>query len=228
VTANSTERPLPGQEPLPREFISRHQQARIVAALARETAEKGYRAVTVADIVKRAKVSRKTFYENFASKEKCFLAAQEEAMATALERVVTASGTFKDWPQQVRAGLTAFLDYVAEEPTLARTCLVEALSAGPAAVKYHEESQQAFVSLFRLGRNVSPETAELPDALEEATVGGVFWIVYQRLASGAEGEITSMLSELIEFTLVPYLGVETAREIAAASDVGGAWTASSS
>ena len=227
MTANSTERPLPGREPLPREFITRHQQARIVAALVQVTTEKGYRGVTVADIVKRAEVSRKTFYENFSSKEKCFLTAQEGAMATALERVVAAAGTFKDWPRQVRAGLTAFLDYVAEEPTLARTCLVEALSAGPAAVEYHEESQQAFVSLLRLGRNVSPEAAELPDALEEALVGGIFWIIYQRLAGGAEGEIRRMLPELIEFTLVPYLGVETAREIAAAGDVGGAWTASS-
>lgn len=225
VTSNSTERPLPGQEPLPREFISRHQRARIIAALAQEASAQGYRAVTVASIVKRAKVARKTFYENFGSKEKCFLAAQEEAMATALERVVAAAGTQESWPQQVRAGLTAFLDYVADEPALARTCMVEALSAGPAAVKYHEESQQAFVSLLRLGRSVSSRAAELPEAMEEAIVGGIFWIVYQRLASSAEGEIRTMLPELVEFTLVPYLGAAAAREIAVAGDAEGAWTA---
>jgi AcrR family transcriptional regulator len=197
---------------------------RIIAALAQVAAEKGYRAVTVADIVKRAKVSRKTFYENFDSKEKCFLVTQEEGMAMALERVIAAAGAFEGWPQQVRAGLVAFLDYVVEEPALARTCMVEALSAGPIAARCHEESQQAFVSLLRLGRNVS-QAAELPEALEEAIVGGVFWIVYQRLVSSAIGEITTMLPELVEFTLVPYLGAEAAREIALANDAGGAWAA---
>ena len=92
--------------------------------------------------------------------------------------------------------------------------MVEALSAGPAAVRHHEESQQAFVSLLRLGRDVSSEGRKLPEALEEAIVGGVFWIVYQRLAAGAEETLPALLPELIEFTLTPYLGPEAAREIA--------------
>lgn len=225
MTSNSTERPLPGKEPLPREFVSRHKRARIVAALAEEVAAKGYRAVTVAAIVSRAGIARNTFYENFGSKEECFLAAQEQGMSTALERVVEAAGTFETWPQQVRAGLTAFLDYVAAEPTLAKSCMVEALAAGPKAVKYHEESQQAFVSLLRLGRSVSSRGAELPEALEEAIVGGVFWILYQRLAEAAEGEIMTMLPELVEFVLVPYMGIEAAREIAVANDTARARTA---
>jgi AcrR family transcriptional regulator len=225
VTSYSTERPVPGGQPLSREFISRHQRARIIGALAQETAEKGYRAVAVAAIVSRAGIARSTFYENFGSKEECFLAAQEEAMATALERVVEAAGTFERWPQRVRAGLSAFLDYVIAEPALARTCMVESLSAGPAAVRHHEESQQAFVSLLRLGRDASPEGQRLPEALEEAIVGGVFWIVYQRLASGAEKTVPALLPELIEFTLTPYLGADAAREMAVAGDAEGTRTA---
>lgn len=221
----STTRPLPGAQRLPREFVSRHQRARIIAALAQETAEKGYRAVTVGAIVKRAGVARKTFYENFGSKEECFLAAQEQAMSTALAEVVEAAGTYEDWPRRVHAGLTAFLGYVAAEPALARTCMVEALSAGPAAVKYHEESQQAFVSLLRLGRDVTPSGKELPEALEEAIVGGVFWIVYQRLAIAEEGAVPALLPELAEFALTPYLGAEAAQAISTAGEVGGARTA---
>src|SRR3954447_14580082 len=174
-------RPLPGRHPLPKEFIAQHQRARIISALAEETVDKGYRAVTVADIVKRAGIARNTFYENFSSKEECFLAAQESAMSTALERVVEAAGSFDEWPQRVRAGLGAFLGFVVEEPALARTCMVEALSAGPAAIRYYEESQQAFVSLFKLGRDVSPHGADLSETLEEAIIGGIFWILYQRL-----------------------------------------------
>lgn len=214
MASKSTTRPLPGRQQLPREFIARHQRARIVSALAQETCEKGYRAVTVADIVRRAAIARNTFYENFRSKEDCFLAAQEFAMSAALERVVAAAGEFEDWPLRVRAGLAAFLDYVAEEPALARTCLVESLTAGPAAVKYYEESQQAFVSLFQLGRAVSPHGADLPETMEEAIIGGVFWIVYQRLAVAEAGTVPGLLPEVVEFALTPYLGAEAARAVA--------------
>jgi len=217
VASKSTTRPLPGRQALSREFIAQHQRARIIAALAIETAEKGYRAVTVAHIVKRAGIARNTFYENFGSKEECFLAAQEFAMTAALERVVAAAGAIDDWPRRVHAGLTAFLTYVGEEPALARTCMVEALSAGPASVAYYEESQQAFVSLFKLGRAVSPHGAELPDTLEEALIGGVFWIVYQRLTEPRPDKIVELLPELTEFILTPYLGAEGAGEIAAES-----------
>jgi AcrR family transcriptional regulator len=214
VAQRSTQRPLPGREPLPREFIAQHQRARIVTALAKETSAKGYRAVTVADIVKRAGIARNTFYDNFSSKEDCFLAAQDFAMSAALERVVEAAGNFENWADRVRAGLTAFLEYVVAEPDLARTCMVEALSAGPAAVGYYEQSQQAFVSLFRLGRDVSPHGPELPETLEEAIIGGVFWILYQRLLDSDPEALNELLPELIEFALTPYLGPEKAREVA--------------
>ncbi|HEY3435509.1 MAG TPA: TetR/AcrR family transcriptional regulator [Solirubrobacterales bacterium] len=214
MAAKSTTRPLPGQQALPREFITRHQRARIISALAEETTEKGYRAVTVAHIVKRAGIARNTFYENFGSKEDCFLAAQEYAMSAALERVVDAAGEIDDWPRRVRAGLTAFLAYVAEEPALARTCMVEALSAGPDSVRYYEESQQAFVSLFKLGRDVSPRGGDLPETLEEALIGGVFWILYQRLTDLEPIEVSELLPELTEFILTPYLGADEANEIA--------------
>jgi len=200
---------------LSREFIARHQRARIIDALARETAEKGYRAVTVAHIVKRAGIARNTFYENFSCKEDCFLAAQDHAMSAALERVVAAAGEIDDWPRRVRAGLTAFLTYVGEEPALARTCMVEALSAGPDSVRYYEESQQAFVSLFKLGRDVSPHGEELPDTLEEALIGGVFWIVYQRLTGPETGRVGDLLPDLTDFILTPYIGADKASEIAA-------------
>lgn len=214
MASKSTTRPLPGREPLSREFIARHQRARIVKGLALEASEKGYRAVTVADIVRRAGIARNTFYENFGSKEECFLAAQEFAMSAALDRVVSAAGEIDNWPQRVRAGLAAFLGYVAEEPALARTCMVEALAAGPNSVRYYEESLQSFVSLFQVGRDVSPFGRGLPETLEEALIGGVFWILYQRLLLAETDELGDLLPQLVEFALTPYLGAEAAREVA--------------
>jgi AcrR family transcriptional regulator len=213
VASNSTARPLPGSEPLSRDFIARHQQIRIIAALAAEASERGYHAVTIADVVKRAGIARNTFYENFSSKEECFLAAQRLATTKALERIVAAAGEFDEWPRQVRAGLAAFLEYVTEEPALARTCMVEALAAGPASIRYHEESLQVFVSLFQLGRDVSQHARELPETMEQAIVGGVFWIAYQRLALRQVNDLEDLLPEILEFALTPYLGAETARAL---------------
>ena len=205
----------PGRHPLPREFITQHQRARIIAALAEETVEKGYRAVTVADIVRRAGIARNTFYENFSSKEDCFLAASEFAVKEALQRVVDAASKVDGWPARVNSGLAAFLHYVATEPALARTCIVEALSAGPAAVERYERSIQAFVPLFRMGRKVAPTGEDLPGTLEETIVGGIFWIIYQRIVMGQVEEIEQLLPELVEFSLTPYVGAEAAKRTAA-------------
>jgi AcrR family transcriptional regulator len=207
----------PGRHPLSREFIAQHQRARIIAALAEETMAKGYRAITVADIVRRAGIARNTFYENFSSKEDCFLAASEFAVTEALGRVVEAASKFESWPARVNAGLAAFLGYVAAEPALARTCIVEALSAGPVAAERYERSIQSFVPLLRLGRKVSPQGEELPETLEETIVGGIFWILYQRIIMGWAEQIEDLRAELVEFCLAPYLGSEAARRIAAES-----------
>jgi AcrR family transcriptional regulator len=206
---------MPGRQALSREFIVEHQRARIVAALAQETVEKGYRAVTVADIVRRAGIARNTFYENFSSKEDCFLVASEYAVESALDRVLAAAAKADDWPARVSAGIAAFLAYVASEPALARTCIVEALSAGPAAVERYERSIQAFVPFFKLGREESAKGVELPETLEETIVGGIFWILYQRIIMGQVEQIEGLLDELVEFSLTPYLGAEAAKRAAA-------------
>jgi AcrR family transcriptional regulator len=207
-------RPPPGRQLLSREFITRHQRARIIAALAEEAAAKGYRAVTVADIVRRAGIARNTFYENFSSKEDCFLAVQEYAVEEALRRVVEAAGNVESWQGRVRAGLAAFLHSVATEPALARACFVEALSAGPASAERYEQSLQAFIPLFRVGRKVSPQGEQLPETLEETIIGGIFWIIYQRIAHGETEQIEKLLPELVEFSLTPYVGAEAARRSA--------------
>ncbi len=204
-------RPPPGRQQLSREFITQHQRARIIAALAEETVARGYRAVTVADIVRRAGIARNTFYENFSSKQDCFLATQDYAVEEALSRVVEAATKVESWQERVDAGLAAFLHYVASEPALARTCIVESISAGPASLARYEESLQAFLPLFRLGRKVSKHGEELPETLEETIVGGIFWVIYQRISRGETEQIEQLLPELVEFALTPYVGAEAAK-----------------
>jgi AcrR family transcriptional regulator len=210
----STSRPAPGKQPLSREFIAQHQRARIITALAEEVAAKGYRAVTVADIVRRAGIARNTFYDNFSSKEDCFLAAQQYGAEALAERILEASTEVDGWPQRIEAGMGACLRTLAGSPALARLCIVDALSAGPAAVERYEQSLQAFVPLFRVGRQVSAHGRNLPDTLEEAVVGGIFWIVYKRIVAGETEQLEAIQPQLLEFVMTPYLGPEAARRIA--------------
>lgn len=186
----------------------------MIAALADETVDKGYRAVTVADIVRRAGIARNTFYENFSSKEDCFLAAQDYGAEAALAQVVEAAGSVESWQARVSAGLAAFLSSVAGSPALARACFVEALSAGPAAIARYEQSLQAFLPLFRVGRKISPHGEQLPQTLEETIIGGIFWIIYQRIVLGETEQIERLLPELVEFALTPYIGAESAKRAA--------------
>ena len=210
-------RPPPGRHPLSREFIAQHQRARIIAALAEETVEKGYRAVTVADIVRRAGIARNTFYENFSSKEDCFLAATELAVKEVLQQVLDAAGKLDSWPARVNAGVDAALRYVASEPALARTSIVEALSAGPAATERYERLIQAFVPLLRMGRKVSAKGEELPATVEETILGGILWILYQRIITGETAQLEDLRPELVEFALTPYLGAAAAKRVAKAT-----------
>lgn len=211
MASDSTRCPIPSKRPLGRGSIARHQRERIVVALVEEISERGYQAVTIADVVERAAVSRDTFYENFSSKESCFLEAQQFAISSALERVVEAAGQAEKWPDQVAAGLAAFLEYAVENETLARTCMIEGLVAGPASISRHEEALQMFASLFKLGRSVSPFGEELPEMMEEAIVGGIFWIVYQRLTGCSVEGIEQLLPQMVEFALTPYFGAGTTR-----------------
>jgi AcrR family transcriptional regulator len=173
-------------------------------AIAELTAEQGYDATKIGDIVRRAGVARKTLYDNFEGKEEVFLAAFDAAVEEALRRVEAACGEAEgDWEEKVRAALAAFLGYVAEEPALARMCMIEALAATPTSTQRYEEAMQRFVELTG---QIVPRTEQLPETIEETLVGGVAWIVYQQLRRHEGDKAEDLLPELSDFILAPYLG----------------------
>ncbi len=173
-------------------------------AIAELTAEQGYEATKIADIVRRAGVARKTLYDNFEGKEDVFLAAFDAAVDEAMRRIEAECGKVEGgWEERIQAGLAAFLGYIAEEPALARMCMIEALSATPAATERYEDAMQRFVELTK--RNV-PHDDRLPETIEETLIGGVAWIVYQQIRRQEAEKAEDLLPELSEFVLGPYLG----------------------
>lgn len=196
--------PQPVRPELPREFVAAHKRRRIMDAVAELTAEQGYEATKIADIVRRAGVARKTLYDNFEGKEEVFLAAFDAAVDEAMRRVEEDCAKVDgDWEERVQAGLAAFLGYVADEPALARMCMIEALSATPTAARRYEDAMQRFVDLTR---RAVPQDDDLPETIEETLVGGVAWIVYQQLRRHEEAKALDLLPELSEFMLAPFAG----------------------
>ncbi len=190
---------------LPREFIAVHKRRRIMDALAELTSEQGYEATKISDIVRRAAVARKTLYDNFSGKEEVFLAAFDAAVEEAVRRVEEACAAAEGgWEERAEAGLAAFLGYVAEDPALARMCLIEALSATPATTKRYEDALQGFVEMTE---RTLPQDARLPGTIAETVVGGVVWIVYQQIRRHETEQAEDLLPELSEFMLAPYHGV---------------------
>lgn len=190
---------------LPREFVASHKRRRMMDAIAELTADAGYEATKIADIVRRAAVARKTLYDNFDGKEDLFLSAIDSGL-TELRMVVEGACERTDGAaeEKIVAGLEALLDFVAEHPAISRMCMVEAISATPSSARLYDAGMRDFVELFRRS---APAGADLPETIEESLVGGVAWILQLQIRRGEAERAPELLPELSQFVLSPYLGV---------------------
>jgi AcrR family transcriptional regulator len=196
----------PTRPVLPREFVAVRKRRRIMDAMAELTAEQGYEATKIADIVRRAGVARKTLYDNFDGKEEVFLGAFDSAVTEVAARIQESCvGVGEEWADRIAAGLRAFLAFLAENPAIARMCLIEAVSATPAASARYDDGMGRFVDLLRKN---APTGTGLPDTIEETLVGGVAWILHQKIRRGEAEQALDLMPELLDFILSPYQGVE--------------------
>lgn len=199
----------PGGYPLRQEVVAHHQRRRILDGAARAIAARGYREVSVADIVKEAAIARARFYENFGSKEDCFLNLYDEAASDILEAVDQACGaTLESFPERVSAGIAALLEEIEADPARARACVVEGPAVGPAINDRFEKLIADFAQLLRSGRGeCSPE---LSDTVEETVVGGLYWLLYHAMIEERPKKIARLRPQLVEFALIPFIGAEAA------------------
>jgi AcrR family transcriptional regulator len=190
---------------LPREFVASHKRRRMMDAIAELTAENGYEATKIADIVRRAAIARKTLYDNFDGKEDLFLSSIDTTLAELRLVVEEGCASVDGSPEAgIVAGLEALLDFIAAHPAAARMCMVEAISATPSSARLYDAAMRDFVELFRKG---APSGADLPETIEESLVGGVAWIIQLQIRRGEAEQAPELLSELSQFVLSPYLGV---------------------
>jgi AcrR family transcriptional regulator len=181
-----------GRHRLTRQEVEASQRGRLLVAMAEVVASKGYTAATVADVVERAGVSRRTFYEQFPDKEACFLAAYDTGVEVMLGRISEAVSPLPagDWQGRIRTGLGTYLEVLASEPDFAWCFHVEVLGAGPAALARRSAVHTLFSGLWRdLHQRARAEHSDLtawPDAGHRMLSAGLEELVRERLrAQGA-------------------------------------------
>jgi AcrR family transcriptional regulator/DNA-binding MarR family transcriptional regulator len=198
-----------------REQVDEIQRSRVLGALREVVAEEGVGAATVAHVVARAGVSRRTFYELFADREECFLAAFEEAVELAARHIAPAFAAPGRWHERVRASLLALLVLFDEQPQLGALCVVHALGAGPQALEQRSRVVRALVAAVEDGRCEARRGHEPAPLAAEGVVGAVLAVLHTRLSQGVEQPLVELTGPLMSMIVLPYLGVAAAeRELA--------------
>lgn len=180
------------EEERPRRAIAGDQRERLLDATEALIAAKGAARTTIEAIVKAAGVSSVTFYEHFRDKEECFVAAFERAVEELRAEVGAAIPGDGSWGQRVGAGLGALLTAIDAEPARARLCFVEGQRGGPRMAERYDAALDAVA-------------AELDDSLGQAIVGGLAWVVRERLELGGGGSVRDLLPQMAEVILAPKL-----------------------
>jgi AcrR family transcriptional regulator len=187
------------------------QRARIIAAMVEVVAERGVARVTVAHIVDRSGVSRRTFYELFRDRETCFLAAFDQAVEYAAARVAPAFEEGEDWVGGVRAGLRALLEFLEDEPHLGRLAVVDALGAGPMALARRRSVVGALIAVVDRGRGEPKAASGLSRLTAEGVVGAVLGVLHARLTEPEPEAMVGLLGPLMGMIVLPYQGRAIAR-----------------
>ena len=156
----------------------RPQRAKLLDAMVRVVAEKGYEAATVADAVKLARVSRGTFYELFESKEACLAAAYRLGVDVLAQRVSEAVQDAVDWREELRLGLRAYLRTFDEEPMFARVYLLH----GAPVPAERDDSIRRFAR--RYGQSFARGGGHAPEAALFVLAAGVHELVCAHVRAG--------------------------------------------
>lgn len=173
-------------------------RARLLEGFAAAVSAHGYAEVTIADIVRHAKVSKRTFYEHFDDKEQCFLATYVAATDIVLASVAAAFEASEKltWPEQLDAAIDAYVTALELHPALTRACLVEIHAAGPRALERRREVHGAFAKMLRSfttrTRKKHPDVQPITEEMATAVVGGINELLVVQVERGPQNRLPTL------------------------------------
>src|SRR5215813_7456576 len=186
-----------GRHGLKRSFVAANQRERILSAVAQAAAALGYAQMSVEAIIERAGVSRRTFYDHFRNKEDAFLAAYDTSVDQQARQVRLAYLEETSVQERLRAGVRAYLEFMATEPDFARMCIVEVLAAGPRALARRNETMRMFAEIIDDNIHELVPSCRQPALTAEVIVGGIHEVVFGRILVGRTDELPGLTDDLL-------------------------------
>jgi len=190
----------------------RTERERVLEAMVRVAARKGYEGATVAEVAAAAEISRQRFNQLFADKQTCFLAAFDGAVDVLLARV---TNTFESaagaWPDRIVAALRSGIELLAAEADIARMAVVEISAVGEDARIRYRAALMRFVPLLDQGRAASAPGHDPPPDTASFAIGAATAMIFDEIRAGRVAELPRILPKLSYSVLMPYLGPEAAK-----------------
>lgn len=192
----------------------RSERERLLEAMIRVAAAKGYEETTVTDVIEVAMVPRATFDQMFPGKEACFLEAYDAVIDVLVAHVSAAfeSTVGQPWPDRVAAALRALVDLLSAEADIARMAMVEVTAVGEDARIRYRAALGRFTYFLEEGRTASPQGDELPADTAGFAIGGATSMIFDEVRAGRGPELRRILPDLVFAVLMPYLGPEAAED----------------
>ncbi len=187
-------------------YVSVLQRARVLDATVGLVCEFGARQLTVRRVTVRAGVSSKTFYDLFADREECLLAAFDRAVERLATVARPAYGAEGEWVARIRSTLDALLVFLDGEPMLRRFVFVESLACGPLVLEHRARVLEELARVLDTGRADTKAGRELPPFTAEGVVGAVWGVIHARLLDGDPGPLVDLLNPLMGTIVLPYRG----------------------
>lgn len=211
VATRRTRRPdqlTGGRHGLTTEEVRASQHERIVCAMTEAVGEHGYHGVRVADVVCRAGVSRKTFYELFDGKDDCFCATYGRLVDRLLATTFSAFDSQDEWTDRLRAALTALLGALERDPDAARLCFSEVIAASGPTQQRREQAIEEISALFD-APGIPGGT--LGETLRTGRVSELGETLRREIAAGRTEQLGGLLPELMCAMVLPFLGMDAAQ-----------------
>jgi len=180
-----------------REQARNEQRVALALAMIDAVAEHGYGKTTVAHVISRAGVSRKTFYRHFSNKEECFLATYDQISARAIRRMEQAYQEGVGWPGRVEAAIGALFEAAIESPGAVRLVLIEINALGPAGIERWERSIVHYERFVHEALKLAPGEGDFSDAVVKAVIGGLNRVLYRRVLRGERAELLAVIPDLV-------------------------------
>ncbi|MGN6588646.1 MAG: TetR/AcrR family transcriptional regulator [Solirubrobacterales bacterium] len=205
-----------GRHGLPREFVDRNHRERLIASFTALVGEVGYSGATITGVLDGAGVTSRAFYKFFETIDDCCIAAFDKGVEDLRPLLREAYLGEEEWPLRVRAVLAALLADFTGWPELARLLTVEPFVAGPELAKRHKAAIEEMVPYLREGRELRDGGEPLPDTAERGILGAVNSMIGRQVMAGRGERLETLLPDLTQFALTPFLGAAEACLIASA------------